>query len=56
MKLQTANKDHKCDECGLKIEKGSKYWNEFDSEQVMKRTHCNCLEHQKPITAKEADK
>lgn len=54
MKLQKARKEYKCDDCGGKIEKGSKYWRDYnmkDEPCVNEKTHINCEEHRKALTA-----
>ena len=47
LRLQTATKDHKCDDCGKPIPKGTKYWRQQDDEPEdfnynTRKTHQNC--------------
>lgn len=52
MKLQKARKEHVCDDCGEKIEKGSMYWRSYQDEPyVNEKTHTNCEEYKQVITA-----
>lgn len=55
MKLVKAKKDHKCDQCGEKIPKGSRYWrNDHNNTEEFvdtEKAHINCDDYEKRITA-----
>ena len=45
MKLQKARTEKVCNDCGGKILKGEKYWNDYsdDLEATLSHAHTNCL-------------
>lgn len=46
VRCTTADKEHRCTECGRLIPVGHKYWKKFDPKKgIDRREHTNCLDY-----------